>query len=402
MKIRSFYRKLNRWGFNILRGGNQHQEVTAESLLLEGSVVNSSSKGVWRHQNFYRARAVACLKMAMETGDTTCFLDVVHGPSSDHGYGGGGKAKRRSSSKRKSESSSCTDITGTDSPSPYFGQVSGGGFGGILEDDPMLIANLNFDGISFPQNVGATSAAQQVAAAAAAQQQAQAQQAQAAATMSSMMNSASLGNNPYGGGGLSNSFTAGMNHQAQHQQPTPVSLSNSFTAGQAAAMQGSIQDSTPIDAALRMFNNKRGRHGNNNLVSQSFTSGSNHFYQPQSTSSSALQMGNNRSLRQQQANNMLSASWTAGFSNPLAHQQSTMQGQQQEHLQQLMMQQQHMLQQQQNQMAQLQRQQQQQQHQMTQQQQSASQQTTSEEGNSNDAELAKFLSQFADSMQNNS
>eukprot|EP00584_Thalassiosira_punctigera_P001529 CAMPEP_0172533634 /NCGR_PEP_ID=MMETSP1067-20121228/6265_1 /TAXON_ID=265564 ORGANISM="Thalassiosira punctigera, Strain Tpunct2005C2" /NCGR_SAMPLE_ID=MMETSP1067 /ASSEMBLY_ACC=CAM_ASM_000444 /LENGTH=766 /DNA_ID=CAMNT_0013318297 /DNA_START=134 /DNA_END=2434 /DNA_ORIENTATION=+ len=66
-KLRSFYRKLNRWGFSILR--NHH--LTKQGV--------GSMKGVWHHPEFFRKRALECLKIALETGDTSSFLSVRSG-----------------------------------------------------------------------------------------------------------------------------------------------------------------------------------------------------------------------------------------------------------------------------------------------------------------------------------
>jgi len=65
-KLRSFYRKLNRWGFSILR--NPHLTKQGESTM----------KGVWHHPDFFRSRALECLKIALETGDTSSFLTVAN------------------------------------------------------------------------------------------------------------------------------------------------------------------------------------------------------------------------------------------------------------------------------------------------------------------------------------
>ncbi|ACI64090.1 predicted protein [Thalassiosira pseudonana CCMP1335] len=67
-KIRSFNRKLNRWGFAVRRSSSQ---------LKSPSLVQSAggpTKGAWYHPEFFRTRAIKCLKEAMRTGDSSCFV----------------------------------------------------------------------------------------------------------------------------------------------------------------------------------------------------------------------------------------------------------------------------------------------------------------------------------------
>lgn len=110
-KLRSFYRKLNRWGFSVLRSSQVNQE---------GAI--SSVKNSWQHPDFSRERAVDCLMRAQKSGDTdySDMLSVTHvsfgggeggGSSNSNGgrgtpgssSGGGGGGKKRSARKRNSD-----------------------------------------------------------------------------------------------------------------------------------------------------------------------------------------------------------------------------------------------------------------------------------------------------------
>lgn len=57
-KIRSFYRKLNRWGFSMSRKNA------------------NNPNNVWHHPEFHRDSAKAALKLAMDTGKATDFLNM--------------------------------------------------------------------------------------------------------------------------------------------------------------------------------------------------------------------------------------------------------------------------------------------------------------------------------------
>mmetsp|Transcript_6378 Transcript_6378/g.14422 ORF Transcript_6378/g.14422 Transcript_6378/m.14422 type:complete len:638 (+) Transcript_6378:45-1958(+) len=106
-KIRSFYRKLNRWGFSILRGNHlQHQLVVAG---MGGVVAGISTKGVWNHPDFCRSRAVECLNNALETGDAGCFLSVTHGGAL--GSSGAAAGSEGTARKRKNESALSPSLT---------------------------------------------------------------------------------------------------------------------------------------------------------------------------------------------------------------------------------------------------------------------------------------------------
>lgn len=57
-KLRSFYRKLNRWGFVTVRNG--------------------MNKGAWYHTDFYRERAIQSLAEAKETGGKDIRSPIIH------------------------------------------------------------------------------------------------------------------------------------------------------------------------------------------------------------------------------------------------------------------------------------------------------------------------------------
>lgn len=137
--MRSFYRKLNRWGFFILREGKQQQQPNQQRRRsspdaapsqfqvgapdprsnggLGGETPQSSptlaaasarahvnvnelgdnclsrstaTKGVWRHPDFYRSRAVECLAKATKTGDSGVFLTVIRPCTNPNARGGDG------------------------------------------------------------------------------------------------------------------------------------------------------------------------------------------------------------------------------------------------------------------------------------------------------------------------
>ena len=138
-KLRSFYCKLNRWGFFILREGRQQQQPNQQrrrSSLdaapsqfqvgapdprsnggLGGETPQSSpnlavasarahvnvndlgdncvtrstaTKGVWHHPDVYRSRAVECLAKATKTGDSGVFLTVIRPCTNPNARGGDG------------------------------------------------------------------------------------------------------------------------------------------------------------------------------------------------------------------------------------------------------------------------------------------------------------------------
>ncbi|KAL7461869.1 hypothetical protein ACHAXS_002275 [Conticribra weissflogii] len=91
-KIRSFYRKLNRWGFTIARAG--------------------PSKGAWVQKAFNRQKASECLESAFETGKTNMFdsLSLNHSRTSGKaGSNPGGSEMIRKKKRRESQSLSVTD-----------------------------------------------------------------------------------------------------------------------------------------------------------------------------------------------------------------------------------------------------------------------------------------------------
>ncbi|EED95139.1 hypothetical protein THAPSDRAFT_2218 [Thalassiosira pseudonana CCMP1335] len=73
-KMRSFSRKLNRWGFNIKRTKNKKELL-------------GSSLQVWHNPLFFRAKAVSCLEQAMNNGYTDSSTNICHEDS----HGGGKK-----------------------------------------------------------------------------------------------------------------------------------------------------------------------------------------------------------------------------------------------------------------------------------------------------------------------
>lgn len=282
-KIRSFYRKLNRWGFSILRGNHHHHQLAVSGL--GGLVAGSPTKGVWNHPDFYRSRAVEALKIALETGDTACFLTVTHGSAQGASptVGTGGttsegatKKKRRGSmspSLTDSSNTISTDLSFLGNQSQMSQRLSHRESDFSLGDDSALDASLNTDEFILSQM--------------AARQQA--------------LRSTAL---------------------AHSQQRTPAAgapvaygvLNNSFTCGIPPQMQPSVASA----AASTM--NRRGRRSVN------YSSASTNFcYQPVTQSGSLG--GNNRGGRQG-----VSASWTAGstisqhnfdFPNPLSFNATT-------------------------------------------------------------------------------
>ena len=89
-------------------------------------------RGVWHHPNFYRAKAVECLKTAMETGDAGCFLALHHVKGEEGGDGGAAPAKssgRASGAKRRStqtegdlrDSGTASESAGTEFPTFSLG-----------------------------------------------------------------------------------------------------------------------------------------------------------------------------------------------------------------------------------------------------------------------------------------
>lgn len=72
--MRSFSRKLNRWGFNIKRTKNKKELL-------------GSSLQVWHNPLFFRAKAVSCLEQAMNNGYTDSSTNICHEDS----HGGGKK-----------------------------------------------------------------------------------------------------------------------------------------------------------------------------------------------------------------------------------------------------------------------------------------------------------------------
>ena len=285
-KIRSFYRKLNRWGFSILRGSNQPEPITAANLLQGRVSSGGTTKGVWHHPDFYRSRAVECLKMAMETGDVSCMLNVVHGTNAKGDDSGGGNndgATKRSTKGKKRRSETLPAQAETDSPSLYFGQPSDqsqshrmSDFSHRPSDFNLGDDDLNLDEFILPQVVAT-------------------QQAQV--DMSSLVNNsqqqddipsiqqllAVLNGNPFGAN-VSNSFISGMTQQASTQQQ--------------------------LDASSALMN-KRGRHdGSGNFNSFTAAPSNNFTYQPVSNRTGNQNQGNNN-----RQGNMLSASWTAGVTN---------------------------------------------------------------------------------------
>jgi len=234
---------------------------------MEGGTTGAT-RGVWHHPDYYRSRAVACLKMAKETGDTTCFLNVVHATGSSPNASD--SAKKSKGKKRRSESGGSDVMSGANSPSLYFGHPrdydsrSSHRQSDFSIRDEDLNLPLNLDDFVLPQ-VDASYQAQQ----------AQALQMLAAARTAGQMSAA---------GGLNNSFTYGMS-------------SSMPQGGESAA-----------DIAARMMMNKRGRTGGEFNTTSSFSS-----YQPISSSMGGGMNGNCR--QNQQQGNMLSASWTAGATN---------------------------------------------------------------------------------------
>ena len=237
---------------------------------MEGGTTGAT-RGVWHHPDYYRSRAVACLKMAKETGDTTCFLNVVHATGSSPNASD--SAKKSKGKKRRSESGGSDIMSGANSPSLYFGHPSEYGSRtshrqsdfSIRDED--LNMPLNLDDFVLPQ-VDAS-------------YQAQALQMLAAARTAGQMSAA---------GGLNNSFTYGMS-------------SSMPQGGESAA-----------DIAARMMMNKRGRTGGEFNTTSSFSS-----YQPISSSMGGGMNGNSNGRQQ---GNMLSASWTAGATNSAQQQLS--------------------------------------------------------------------------------
>lgn len=64
------------------------------------AVSSGSSTGVWANPHFHRSRAVECLRIALETGDTTSFMTATH---HEHGGASGefvGKEKDAGASSR--------------------------------------------------------------------------------------------------------------------------------------------------------------------------------------------------------------------------------------------------------------------------------------------------------------
>ena len=289
-KIRSFYRKLNRWGFSILRGSNQPEPITAANLMQGRVSTDGRTKGVWHHPDFYRSRAVGCLKMAMETGDTTCMLDVVHGTNVKGDKSGGGNndgdTKRSTKGKkRRSETLPAQDLSSIGQPSDNRPSHRMSEFSHRPSDFNLGDDDLNLDEFILPQVV--------------ASQQAQAdissfgnnsQQQDGIPSIQQLM--AVLNGNPFGAN-VSNSFTSGMTRQASmHQQP----------------------DSSSSSALM----NKRGRHdGSGNFNSFTAPASSNNFnYNPVSNRTGR----NNQNQGNNNRGNLLSASWTAGVAttNPLS------------------------------------------------------------------------------------
>mmetsp|Transcript_9952 Transcript_9952/g.20415 ORF Transcript_9952/g.20415 Transcript_9952/m.20415 type:complete len:595 (+) Transcript_9952:230-2014(+) len=91
-KLRSFYRKLNRWGFTVARAG--------------------PSKGAWEHEAFNRQKAAECLKIALETGKNDVFdaLNLNHSRTS--GSAGSNSSGGKISGKKKRQGSQLSSMNG--------------------------------------------------------------------------------------------------------------------------------------------------------------------------------------------------------------------------------------------------------------------------------------------------
>eukprot|EP00986_Skeletonema_menzelii_P006805 scaffold2584_cov141-Skeletonema_menzelii.AAC.3 len=111
-KLRSFYRKLNRWGFSVLRSSHLDHEGTISSV-----------KNAWKHPDFSRERAVECLVRAQKSGDTdySQMMSVTHVSFGEGGSDGGrgtpgtsgGGGKKRGSKRFSDYSIDSTCSRGT-------------------------------------------------------------------------------------------------------------------------------------------------------------------------------------------------------------------------------------------------------------------------------------------------
>mmetsp|Transcript_15522 Transcript_15522/g.37210 ORF Transcript_15522/g.37210 Transcript_15522/m.37210 type:complete len:644 (+) Transcript_15522:288-2219(+) len=249
-KIRSFYRKLNRWGFSVIRGNHQ------VAVGIGGVVAGSPTKGVWNHPDFYRSRAVEALKVALETGNTEFFLTVTHSSAQSAspvaGTGGtapeASKRKKRQKSMSPSLTDSCntisTDLSFLGNQAQMSQRPSHRESDFSLGDESALDASLNTDDFILSQ---------------------------VAARQQAARSTAPVSGAPVAYGVMNNSFTCGMPSQMQ----------------------------APASAAASTMN-RRGRRGVN------YSSASTNFCYRPVTQSGSLG-GNNRGGRQG-----MSASWTAG------------------------------------------------------------------------------------------
>eukprot|EP00970_Alexandrium_tamarense_P006366 scaffold1081_cov197-Alexandrium_tamarense.AAC.18 len=66
-KFRSFYRKLNRWGFNVVRPND---------LAVQNIDLSSDNVKAWSHPDFTRSQASKLVSKALETGNVTDCVDL--------------------------------------------------------------------------------------------------------------------------------------------------------------------------------------------------------------------------------------------------------------------------------------------------------------------------------------
>lgn len=102
-KIRSFYRKLNRWGFNAVRPND---------LAVQNIDLSSDNVKAWSHPDFTRSQASKLVSKALETGNVTDCVDlfkVSHkGTLKDLANGDSGKRRAVGGSGKKRRESSCS------------------------------------------------------------------------------------------------------------------------------------------------------------------------------------------------------------------------------------------------------------------------------------------------------
>lgn len=104
-------------------------------------------KGVWHHPEFHRSRAVECLKLALETGDTGSFNLTMNHSKVDGECKGEDEDKKEPSSQQDSQTTQSASLSGS------FAMPSGDQIGSL--DDSQRAANdLPMSALVPGQNVG--------------------------------------------------------------------------------------------------------------------------------------------------------------------------------------------------------------------------------------------------------